>query len=55
MLLTGKLLPREQPFAIEHHAKVDLSPWKQRYVYYIILIALMTGMFFLFSPYGIAQ
>ncbi|WP_114790793.1 solute:sodium symporter family transporter [Niabella yanshanensis] len=55
MLLIGKLMPREKPFSIETHAKVNLNPWKQRYIYYIILIALMTGMFFLFSPLGIAR
>ncbi len=55
MLLIGKLWPREKPFVVETHAQVNLAPWKQRYIYYIVLIALMTGMFFLFSPLGIAQ
>lgn len=55
MLLIGKWVPREQTFAIQNQAKVNLSPWKQRYIYYILLILLMTGMFFLFSPLGIAK
>ncbi len=55
MLLIGRWMPREQPFVIENHAKVNLTPWKQRYIYYFLLIALMTGMFFLFSPVGIAK
>ncbi|MCH5718277.1 SLC5/6 family protein [Niabella hibiscisoli] len=51
MLLIGRWMPREHPFVIENHAKVNLTPWKQRYIYYFLLIALMTGMFFLFRPW----
>lgn len=55
MLIIGHIIPRELPFKIENHSKVSLQPWKQRYIYYILLIVLMAGMFFLFSPAGVAR
>lgn len=55
MLLIGKIVPQKEPFTIKNHAKVNLQPWKRRYFYYILLLALMAGMFILFSPAGIAQ
>jgi SSS family solute:Na+ symporter len=55
MLIIGRIIPRELPFKIENHSKVSLQPWKQRYIYYILLIVLMACMFFLFSPAGVAR
>ena len=54
MLLIGRLRPMEQPFQLPRQAAVDIVPWKNRHLYYMILLALMVGMFLLFSPLGIA-
>ncbi|QEC42861.1 solute:sodium symporter family transporter [Pseudobacter ginsenosidimutans] len=54
MLLIGRLRPMESPFQLPRQAAVDIVPWKRRHLYYAILLALMVGMFILFSPPGIA-
>lgn len=54
MLLIGRIRPLAQPFRMPRQAAVDIVPWKNRYLYYVILLALMVGMFILFSPLGIA-
>ena len=54
MLLIGRIKPMERPFQLPRQAAVDIVPWKNRHLYYVILLALMVGMFILFSPLGIA-
>lgn len=54
MLLIGRLKPMETVFVLPRHAAVNIVPWKNRYVYYALLLVLMVGMFILFSPAGIA-
>ncbi len=55
MLLIGKLKPLPIPFAMPKQAAVNIVPWKNRYLYYVLLLLLMVGMFILFSPLGIAD
>lgn len=54
MLLIGRLEPMKTAFSMPRHAVVNIVPWKNRYVYYVLLLILMVGMFMLFSPAGIA-
>jgi SSS family solute:Na+ symporter len=55
MLLIGRLKPMPIPFAMPKQAAVNILPWKNRYLYYVLLLLLMVGMFILFSPLGIAS
>lgn len=54
MLLIGKWKPMATPFSLETKAMVNLHPWKNRYVYYTVLLLLMAGVFLFFSKLGIA-
>jgi SSS family solute:Na+ symporter len=55
MLLIGRLYPMDTPFRIVKEGSAVLSPWKQRYWYFALLLAAMIGMFVLFSPLGLAH
>jgi SSS family solute:Na+ symporter len=55
MLLIGRLYPMDTPFRIVKEGGAVLSPWKQRYWYFALLLAAMIGMFVLFSPLGLAH
>ena len=55
MLLIGRLWPMEEPYRQRIDNKVGLTPWKNRHVYAILLLAAMVAMFVLFSPAGLAR
>lgn len=55
MLLIGFFRPMTTPFTMPRQAAVNIIPWKNRYIYYVLLLLLMLGMFILFSPLGIAN
>lgn len=54
MLLIGRWKPLPVPFSMPKQAAVNIVPWKNRYIYYVLLLLMMVGMFMLFSPLGIA-
>jgi SSS family solute:Na+ symporter len=54
MLVIGYIRPLEVPFTLPKQAAVNIVPWKNRYIYYVLLLLMMVGMFILFSPLGIA-
>ncbi|WP_018626848.1 solute:sodium symporter family transporter [Niabella aurantiaca] len=55
MLIIGRLHPRSEPFRIPRSPAVNTQPWNGRHWYYAVLLILMVGMFFLFSPAGLAK
>jgi SSS family solute:Na+ symporter len=55
MLLIGRIWPMPEPYRQRIDNKVELTPWKNRHVYAIILLAAMAAMFVLFSPAGLAK
>ena len=55
MLLIGRLWPMAEPYRQRIDNKVELTPWKNRHVYAILLLAAMAAMFVLFSPAGLAK
>lgn len=55
MLIIGRIKPLTVPYRQELANLVPIHPWKHRYVFSIILILLMLGIFFLFSPLGLAK
>ena len=55
MLLIGRLWPMAEPYRQQIDNKVELTPWKNRHVYAILLLAAMVAMFVLFSPVGLAK
>ncbi|MCH5599126.1 SLC5/6 family protein [Niabella ginsengisoli] len=55
MLLAGRLWPMKTDFQLTVQSKMNIRPWKRRYIYYSILIMMMIGMFILFSPIGLAK
>ena len=55
MLLIGRLWPMAEPYRQRIDNKVELTPWKNRHVYAILLLAAMVAMFLLFSPVGLAK
>jgi SSS family solute:Na+ symporter len=55
MLGIGRLWPLAEPYRLVDRSKVEVVPWKHRYVYAILLLAAMVGVFVLFSPAGLAK
>ena len=55
MLLIGRLYPMKEPYRMVSEGSAALSPWKQRYWYFALLLVAMIGMFVLFSPLGLAH
>jgi SSS family solute:Na+ symporter len=55
MLAIGKWKPMTVPYAERNMAVVDLQPWRNRYWFFLALLALMAGVFIFFSKAGIAQ
>ena len=55
MLVVGSLRPMAVPYQPVLNAKVELTPWKYRHVYAILLLAAMIAVFTLFSPAGLAK
>ncbi len=54
MLVIGKFKPSPFPYRQHQRNVVDISPWKNRYVFMILILCMMAGMFLLFSRIGIA-
>jgi SSS family solute:Na+ symporter len=50
MLVIGKLYPMPVPYVQKINNLVDLKPWKNRHIYYVILLVFMILMFVIFSP-----
>ncbi|WP_431213979.1 hypothetical protein ACQ86N_03565 [Puia sp. P3] len=55
MLAIGRLWPMAEPYRQPVNNKVELTPWKHRHIYAILLLAAMTAAFMLFSPAGLAK
>ncbi|WP_207534090.1 solute:sodium symporter family transporter [Desertivirga arenae] len=55
MLIIGRLKPRATPFVLELNNKVDISPWKNRHYYSIVLLVLMVLIYLVFSPLVLAK
>ena len=55
ILAIGKWRPMPAPYTERNLAVVNMQPWRHRYWFFGLLIALMAGAFFLFSKAGIAQ
>ena len=55
MLGIGRIWPMEEPYRLVENNKVELTPWRYRYIYAILLLAAMVGAFALFSPAGLAK
>ena len=54
MLFISKFKPREDEFIHEHNGAVDITPWKHAKLAAIIVFLIMTGIYLVFSPVGIA-
>lgn len=54
MLIIGKLRPRETPFELQDAGVVNLTPWKLAKPMAVICLAAMLGVYWLFSPLGLA-
>lgn len=50
MIAIGRFYPSPNVYRQQMNNLVDLKPWKNRYVYMVVLLVLMIGMFVLFSP-----
>ena len=55
MLLIGRIWPMAEPYRQQIDNKVALTPWKNRHVYAMLLLAAMVALFVLFSPAGVAK
>lgn len=55
MLAIGRWKPMPVPYTAPNMSVVDLKPWRNRYWFFLVLLALMAGVFILFSKAGIAQ
>lgn len=55
MLMIGRLYPAPFSYQQKTNNLVDLKPWKNRYIYMVVLLILMIGMFVLFSPIVLAK
>lgn len=55
MLFIGRLYPLKAPYSQKLTNLVDLKPWKSRYIYYTVLLALMVLVFVIFSPIGLMR
>ncbi len=55
MLIVGRLRPMAEPYQMKPNAQVELTPWKNRHFYAVVLLALMVVIFVLFSPVVLAK
>ena len=55
MLIVGRIRPLAEPYRPVMAARVELTPWKNRYIYAAALLAAMIAIFVLFSPVGLAK
>lgn len=54
MLLIGKIWPQPMPYKIAERSTVSLAPWRLRHLFYLLLIMGLIGLYWLFSPWGVA-
>lgn len=54
MLWFGKYYPMETPYEQKDKGVVNMTPWKYRHVWTVVLLVLMTLVFIFFSPWGVA-
>lgn len=54
MLIIGRLYPMPVAYRQQLNNKVDITPWKDRHIYAILLLMLMVLLFVIFSPSGLA-
>jgi SSS family solute:Na+ symporter len=55
MYIYGRLSPRSVPFELKTLKVVNMRPWKYRYEFSTILIALMVSVYILLSKIGLAR
>ncbi len=55
MLLIGRLYPMKTPYKQRINNLVDISPWKGRHVYTVLLLLLMVTLFIIFSKAGLVR
>jgi SSS family solute:Na+ symporter len=55
MLVIGRLRPMPVPYQQKMNNLVDLKPWKNRYIYSLILLILMVLVFVIFSSIGLMK
>lgn len=55
MLLIGRLYPMERPYEQRLNNLVDISPWKGRHMYTLLLLLLMVSLFIIFSKAGLVR
>lgn len=55
MLVIGRLWPMAEPYRTSHNNVVELTPWKYRRLYAVLLLAAMVLLFVVFSPAGLAK
>lgn len=55
MLIIGKFLPMNTPYAAQNKQVVDIKPWKNRHWVNGLLLVIMIVLFLLFSKAGIAK
>ena len=55
MLAIGRLWPMATPYQPSQDNVVGLTPWKNRHVYAVLLLAAMVLLFAVFSPVGLAK
>jgi len=55
MLFISKFKPREEEFIHLHSGEVNITPWKHAKIAAFTIFVLMTGIYLLFSPLGIAK
>ena len=53
-ILFNKLKPSDEFDFSVNYAKVDITPWKYRYIVGSIIIIVVIGTYILFSPLGLA-
>ena len=55
MLAMGRLWPMAEPYRTSTNNVVALTPWKNRHLYAVLLLAAMVVLFLIFSPVGLAK
>ena len=55
MLICGHVSPRETPWAFVPNQKVSLKPWRYTLPVCATLLAMVVGLYLLFSPIGLAD
>lgn len=55
MMLCGQLAPRPVPWTFEPAEKVSLTPWRFTGPVCVTLLAMVVGLYLLFSPIGLAN